>query len=348
MMRRTVTILAIGALLLAGTAAGLLAQERQGHGGRMPASPPARWAPVIRFGHSADDMALFATTIGYPPATHAGTCNADVVVRVDVDTSGTCSGAVVISGGRAFDDSVMAALRRAAFEPGHAPWDSVVPTTFGLRVCFRTADTGAASAVTVYEVNADDAAMWARRHDSVSLRHAASTPASDRVTAPHGPRARARVAAARDSTARRSGGSMRADAAEVTDRPPERPVSTSVRLLPAHVRLPDDLDTLYPSGVTIPRGVPRYAPPDFDLGVLRARVTYPEDAKLHGVEGTVYVEAHIDRSGALAQARVVHSDSPMLNDAALEAVRGTQFRAAHRYDEPVDASVIIPIAFRLK
>ncbi|MBS1912466.1 MAG: energy transducer TonB [Bacteroidetes bacterium] len=329
MMRRTLAVFALGAVMLADTAAGLRAQVRTEAGGHMPASRPERWAPVIRFNRSADDLALFATTIGYPPAALANGRRADVVVKVDVDTSGTCSGAVLISGGREFDDSVIAALGRAAFEPGHTPWDSIVPATFGLRVRFRPADTGATTPVTVFEMNPDDAAMWARQQGSASLKHAQSTPASDVAAAPRAPRMR------------------KARGHETID------VDVMVINVPRTVAgqpsaRDRSIDTLYPSGVTIPPGGPQYASPDFDLGELRARMKYPEYAKLQGVEGMVYVEARIDRSGALAQARVVHSDNAMLNDAALEAVQATRFRAAHRYGEAVDASVIIPLAFRLK
>lgn len=75
---------------------------------------------------------------------------------------------------------------------------------------------------------------------------------------------------------------------------------------------------------------------------------YPEIARQAGVEGFVVVQATVDRSGRVADAVVVSSDSALLDEAALEAVRQWLFHPAERSGVAVRAVVRAPLEFRLR
>ena len=75
---------------------------------------------------------------------------------------------------------------------------------------------------------------------------------------------------------------------------------------------------------------------------------YPEIARQAGVEGAVVVRATVDRNGRVVEAAVVSSDSAMLDEAALEAVRAWTFHPAEQSGVPVRAVVSVRLEFRLR
>ena len=64
------------------------------------------------------------------------------------------------------------------------------------------------------------------------------------------------------------------------------------------------------------------------------------------MEGTVLVEFVIDAGGRVVTARIVQS-IPLLDAAALEAVREWIFAPAFRHGEPVATVAQAPVAFRI-
>jgi protein TonB len=73
---------------------------------------------------------------------------------------------------------------------------------------------------------------------------------------------------------------------------------------------------------------------------------YPEKARASGIQGTVEVQALVDRNGVVRQTRITRS-IPGLDDAALEAVRQWRFRPATSHDKPIACWVVVPVRFNL-
>jgi TonB family protein len=78
-----------------------------------------------------------------------------------------------------------------------------------------------------------------------------------------------------------------------------------------------------------------YRPPD-----------YPMVAKQAHVEGDVVIDTQIDKSGRVANMKVV-SGPPMLRDAALNALRAWKYEPSTLDGEPVSIQMLVTIKFRL-
>jgi len=74
---------------------------------------------------------------------------------------------------------------------------------------------------------------------------------------------------------------------------------------------------------------------------------YPEDAKAAGVQGVVILETTIGTDGKVSEVRVLRS-VPMLDDAALEAVRKWEYTPTLLNGEPVAVIMTITVNFTLK
>lgn len=87
---------------------------------------------------------------------------------------------------------------------------------------------------------------------------------------------------------------------------------------------------------------------DFDRPprlLRQVKPVYPQDAFVK-VQGVVLVEFVIDAAGRVSRARVVQS-VPMLDDAAVAAVRQWVFSPALRRGTPVATMAQAPVAFRI-
>ncbi len=80
----------------------------------------------------------------------------------------------------------------------------------------------------------------------------------------------------------------------------------------------------------------RYVPPQ-----------YPEIARSSRVEGVVIIEAIIGANGRVEQARVLRS-KPLLDEAALAAVRAWEYRPTLLNDRPVPVIMTVTVQFSLK
>jgi protein TonB len=93
-------------------------------------------------------------------------------------------------------------------------------------------------------------------------------------------------------------------------------------------------------------GVAAYQAP-----VLLSSVTpgYPESARIRGIEGEVVLRFVVDRSGGVEPDIKVVSSLPMLDQAAIDAVRRWRFSPARdREGNPVRVQVSVPLQFTLR
>jgi protein TonB len=77
------------------------------------------------------------------------------------------------------------------------------------------------------------------------------------------------------------------------------------------------------------------------------RPLYPEFARAARIEGTVVMEAVLDPTGRVTQLRVIQS-APMLDQAALDAVRQWRYTPSMYGGHPVSVLMTITIRFTLK
>lgn len=83
--------------------------------------------------------------------------------------------------------------------------------------------------------------------------------------------------------------------------------------------------------------------------VLDAAVKYPEEARARGEQGTVQVKALVGTDGKVTEVSVDAEQvaSPVLVQAALEAVRQWTFEPARSGGQPCAVWIVVPVAFRL-
>lgn len=99
-----------------------------------------------------------------------------------------------------------------------------------------------------------------------------------------------------------------------------------------------------------PAAPPAITQPRFDADYLsNPAPTYPPLSRRMGEEGKVVLRVHVEPTGRPSQVEVrTSSNSPRLDQAALDAVWRWKFVPAKRGDEPVAAWVLVPITFNLK
>ena len=81
-------------------------------------------------------------------------------------------------------------------------------------------------------------------------------------------------------------------------------------------------------------------PPPRRMGVA----VYPEDAKAAGISGAVQTEIVIDEAGRVVDAKVIRS-VPLLDEAALNAVREWQFQPAAFNGKPIPIRMTVTVQF---
>jgi len=74
---------------------------------------------------------------------------------------------------------------------------------------------------------------------------------------------------------------------------------------------------------------------------------YPPLAKVTGTQGVVLLDAVIDKEGSIQSLRVI-SGHPLLNQAALDAVKQWRYRPTLLNGEPVEVSATITVTFTLQ
>lgn len=84
------------------------------------------------------------------------------------------------------------------------------------------------------------------------------------------------------------------------------------------------------------------------MEALQAAVSYPDEARTSGIEGRVVLQFVVSETGQPTQVQVVRPVSPLLDAAAVEAVRATRFTPGKTRGRPVRVRMTIPITFRLQ
>ena len=117
------------------------------------------------------------------------------------------------------------------------------------------------------------------------------------------------------------------------------------------VKLPDkpptkpDIDLSDESFIEIPEELPS---PVGGLKTLQEKVNYTEIAKRIGLEGTVYIQAKINKTGDVVEATVLKALGAGLDEEALNAVKSTKFIPGKQRGKPVNVKMTIPVKFVLK
>ncbi len=90
-----------------------------------------------------------------------------------------------------------------------------------------------------------------------------------------------------------------------------------------------------------------YDDPPVPLTPIRPK--YPEIAQEAGIEGTVFIQAFIDRQGRVIETTIIKGiPNTGLDEAAIKAIRKTRFRPARQRERAVGVWISIPVNFRLK
>lgn len=80
--------------------------------------------------------------------------------------------------------------------------------------------------------------------------------------------------------------------------------------------------------------------------VSRVQPRYPAEAKQRGVAGTAVVDIVIDESGRVSSTDIAHHADPVLEEAALEAVRQWRYRPGHYKGKPVPVWYSVTLRFK--
>ncbi len=145
--------------------------------------------------------------------------------------------------------------------------------------------------------------------------------------------------------------------------PPKAPqiIEASIEDVPDDIILPD-IDNVKPIPLpdkppvqprviddeTIFEVVEEMPAPVGGIKAIQEKVHYTEIARRAGVEGTVYIEARIDKKGNVIDAFVKKGLGAGLDEEALKAVLNTRFIPGKQRGKPVNVKMIIPIKFVLK
>lgn len=109
-------------------------------------------------------------------------------------------------------------------------------------------------------------------------------------------------------------------------------------------------DRPIPTAVATP-GSPMTVGPDSDVQapvlVSKVEPKYPEPARKGRMEGAVVIQAIITTDGEVRDARVARPVSPLLDEAALVAVRQWKYRPATLDGKPVRVYLTITVTFSL-
>ena len=87
--------------------------------------------------------------------------------------------------------------------------------------------------------------------------------------------------------------------------------------------------------------------PKFDEEGLRSLIHYPEEARKNNIQGKVVVQVFISKEGSIVKTRIAQSDNPLLEEAAVNAIRQITFTPAMQEGKPVAVWITIPINFSL-
>jgi TonB family protein len=81
---------------------------------------------------------------------------------------------------------------------------------------------------------------------------------------------------------------------------------------------------------------------------LIENIVYPESAKRDEVEGTVIISVVIEADGSVSDLEIAENIREDLDQAAIDAVKQTQWIPARKDNEPLACKIFIPVQFKLE
>jgi len=84
------------------------------------------------------------------------------------------------------------------------------------------------------------------------------------------------------------------------------------------------------------------------IPVYKAPRVYPESARRDSLEGTVWVEAVVDASGHVQDAKIKTGVRADLDDAALTCIRQWVFQPAYQKGKAISCPIVMPFHFKMK
>ena len=84
------------------------------------------------------------------------------------------------------------------------------------------------------------------------------------------------------------------------------------------------------------------------IKTIQEKVHYTEIARRASIEGTVFIEVTIDKSGNVMNATIKKGLGAGLDEEALNAVLSTKFIPGKQRGRPVNVKMVIPIKFVLR
>ena len=96
-----------------------------------------------------------------------------------------------------------------------------------------------------------------------------------------------------------------------------------------------------------PLPVPLYELDSQPTVIGDVRISYPEDARSRGIEGTVVLSVLVDETGTVRAVKVISGPGAGLDQAAAKAVERIRFRPAVRKGQPVTAQITYRYTFLL-
>lgn len=84
------------------------------------------------------------------------------------------------------------------------------------------------------------------------------------------------------------------------------------------------------------------------IATIQSKIVYPEIAKRAGVQGRVFVKAFVDENGVVTKVELIRGIGAGCDEAAMEAVKKTQFKPGKQRGKPVKVQVTVPVLFKLQ
>jgi len=81
---------------------------------------------------------------------------------------------------------------------------------------------------------------------------------------------------------------------------------------------------------------------------LIENIVYPESARRDEAEGTVIISVVIEADGSVSDLEIAENVREDLDQAAIQAVKQTQWLPARKENEPLACKIFIPVRFKLE
>lgn len=83
------------------------------------------------------------------------------------------------------------------------------------------------------------------------------------------------------------------------------------------------------------------------MSAIQSKIIYPEIARRGRIEGKVFVQAFIDETGVVTDAKIIKGIGGGCDEAAMKAIKQIKFKPGRQKGIPMKVQVTIPIMFKL-